>query len=221
MARTVTVEPCLLCVPGPHAGEEEGEMWKGMQAKAERFGRVFWHVVSHKARVEAVRTLAPKRCYFLEPSSKGAAKMTSSCEAADEYMADREWTRFLPGEAPTGRLTPSSSAVVFTRITFLTEDIRPVLDLWKYAEAADNTAPVRFMPGTCMQCVVPSDTMASHPKRTKSHLRKVVAIGELAEPFAVSLRRAVKRSPTPQPAETVAKKEKKAKKPGKGSSASE
>jgi hypothetical protein len=66
-------------------------------------------------------------------------------------------------------------------------DVEGVLDLWRYADAANQDLPVKFKLGLSTVCAVRRD-MASHPDRMKSRFRGIVAAGRLVEPYCTWVR---------------------------------
>ena len=84
----------------------------------------------------------------------------------------------------TGLLTKNVYALVFDQLKLS----NPVpIDLWEYRDFFEAHRPVRFRQGASTVCVAQED-MKKHPERMKSNIRQVVAIGRLAEPYAVWLR---------------------------------
>jgi len=184
----------VLSVMGPHAGEDSNVIFARKIADIRNLGRTFWVVRSHKAKPNMVQTIGSAArgraieplCAFLEPSSPGGSIPTKTCCAAAEYSADlSKWQRLPRGIGPvTGQMTRSACALVFDQLA-LCESV--VLDLWHYADAFHQEQPVKIRQGASTVGVICGDTSA-HPDRMKSHLRQVMAVGRLVEPFAVWLR---------------------------------
>lgn len=184
----------MLSVVGSHAGESSGEIFQRKIADIDRVGRTYWVICSHGARpdmVQAVGQAVSRRarealCAFLTASAPGGAVPTKASSLASEYSTDQSNWQLLPaGISPvTGQLTPSTCALVFDRLS-----LQPgaAADLWHYGDFFDQERPVKIRLGSSTVCVSPRDT-STYPERMKSHFREVLAVGRLAEPFAVWLR---------------------------------
>lgn len=187
-------EYSLFSVMGPHAGEDSDTIFARKTADIRNTGRTFWVIRSHKAKPDLIQTIgasvrgmsADPLCAFLSPSSPGGAGPTKTASAAAEYSADRsEWKALPHGISPvTGQMTPGTCALVFDQLRLLPS---AVVDLWRYADFLDPESPVKTRQGASTLGVTRRD-MSFHPDRMKNHLRHVVAVGRLVEPFAVWLR---------------------------------
>jgi hypothetical protein len=184
----------LFSVMGPHAGEDSGPIFARKIADIRNAGRTFWVVRSHKAKPDMIQTIGvdvgkqsgKPLCAFLAPASPGGAAPTKTSSAATEYSANRsEWQPLPPGITPvTGQITPATCALVFDQLWLQTS---VVIDLWRYADFFAPERPVRIRQGASTLGVIPGDT-SMHADRMKSHLRRIMAVGRLVEPFAVWLR---------------------------------
>ncbi len=189
-----TQEYSLFSVMGPHAGESSAAIFARKIADVRNAGRTFWVIRSHKAKPDMIQSVGATvcgrsgeaLCAFLAPSSPGGAVPTKTMCAAVEYSSDRcEWTPLPHGIIPvTGQLTPSTCALVFDQLCFLTST---VVDLWQYADFFDPELPVRIRQGASTLGVIRKNT-STHPDRMKSHIREVIAVGRFVHPFAVWLR---------------------------------
>jgi hypothetical protein len=189
-----TQEYSLFSVMGPHAGEDSDAILARKIADIRNAGRTFWVIRSHKAKpamVQAIGMTVRSRsreplCAFVAPSSPGGAVPTTTSSTATEYSADRcEWQTLLSGITPvTGQISSNTCALVFDQLCL--QDSAGV-DLWHYADFFDPDQPVRIQQGASTVGVVRGDT-STHPRRMKSHLRRIMAVGRLVEPFAVWLR---------------------------------
>jgi hypothetical protein len=187
-------EYSVLSVMGPHAGEESDAIFSRKIADIRNAGRTFWVVRSHKAKPDIIQTIGSAvrnrsgqpLCAFLHPSAPGGAVPTKTSSAASAYSADRSKWQALPASITpvTGQMTPNTCALVFDQLC-LQEST--VVDLWQYADFFDPAQPVKIRQGASTVGVVRGNT-SKHPDRMKSHLRKVMAVGRLVEPFAVWLR---------------------------------
>jgi hypothetical protein len=184
----------VFSVMGPHAGENSYTIFARKIADIRNVGRTFWVIRSHKARPEMIQTIGSAvrngsgepLCAFLAPSSPGGASPTKTSSAASAYSADRSAWQALPaGITPvTGKMTPSTCALVLDQLC-LQETV--VVDLWQYADFFNPAEPVKIRQGASTICVVRVNT-TTHLARMKSHLRQVIAVGRLVEPFAVWLK---------------------------------
>ena len=179
---------------GPHAGEDTDKIFARKIADIDKAGRTFWVIHSHKAKPNTVqevgktvrrRSIEPL-CAFLAPSSPGGVVPTKTATAALKYSTDRcKWEDLPPGISPvTGKMTQSTCALVFDRLVLLPST---TCDLWEYADFFNPEKPVKIRQGASTLSVIATDT-STHSDRMKSHIRQVLAIGRLVEPFAVWLR---------------------------------
>lgn len=179
---------------GPHAGEETDEIFTRKMDDICNSGRTFWLVRSHMAKPNmihefcsvAVQQACIPLCFFLEPSSPSGAMPTKSDDTASEYSSDfSTWNSLPKGIGPvTGRLSPRAFALVFDELKMKQSD---TIDLWDYANFFDPQQPIKIRQGASTVCAIGQDTR-THPDRMKSHLRCIIAIGRLVEPYAVWLR---------------------------------
>jgi hypothetical protein len=125
-------------------------------------------------------------CLFVEPSSKGGAAPAKSDSRAREYSADgATWLSLPSGLGPvTGLMTAGACALVFDELVLKEQT---TADLWDFAEFGAPNSPVIIRQGASTLCAVRKD-MKSHPDKMASNVRVVVAVGRLAEPYAVRLR---------------------------------
>jgi len=189
-----TPQYAVLTVMGPHAGEDSDVIFSRKIADIRAVGRTFWLIRSHKAKPDMVQRLCSTAfrqwftplCLFLEPSSPGGAAPTKTSSAATNYSSDgTEWRTLPQGIGPvTGQITRGACALVFDQLS-VTES--QVIDLWHYTDFFDQAQPVKIRQGASTVCVVRQDTR-THLDRMKSHLRRVMGIGRLTEPFAVWLK---------------------------------
>lgn len=189
-----TEEYSVFSVMGPHAGESSEVIFTRKIADVQEVGQTFWVVRSHKAKPNMIQALGSTVCgrsgvpicAFLAPSSPGGAVPTKTAATAIEYSIDRRrWESMPTGITPvTGKMTPSTCALVFDRLCLVTST---VVDLWQYADFFDPKLPVKIRQGASTLGVTRRDTSA-HPNRMKSHFRQVMAVGRLVHPFAVWLR---------------------------------
>lgn len=184
----------VLSVMGPHAGEDSEVIFARKIADIRNAGHTFWVIRSHKAKPDMIqmigravrsKSLAPL-CAFIAPSTPGGAVPTKTSSVAAEYSADRcEWKTIPANITPvTGRMSPNTGALVFDQIYHREFE---TVNLWDYAEFFNPEQPVRIQQGASTVGVMRGDT-STNARRMKSHLRQVMAVGRLVEPFAVWLR---------------------------------
>ncbi|MFA6132806.1 MAG: hypothetical protein WC869_02175 [Phycisphaerae bacterium] len=184
----------VLSVMGPHAGEDAGTIFKRKIDDTRRVGKTFWLVRSYKAKPLMVQNICREaggkamrvHCLFIEPSSKGGAIPTKSSSAACEYSADRlKWLSLPRSLGPvTGLMNAGACALVFDKLVL---QKHTTVDLWEFADFDDPCTPVVIRQGASTICAVRKD-MSSHPDRMKGNVRRLIAVGRLAEPYAVWLK---------------------------------
>ena len=180
---------CVISVMGAHAGEDADTIFGRKIDDCATIGCTFWVAKSPKARpaqVQAICDRGPGYVIFVDPASPGGARPTTESVRATEYSPDRaRWFSLPDGIGPvTGQMDNSATALVFDQLTI---DVDRTVDLWAYADAADSDQPLRFALGLSTACAVRKNTSA-HPRRMKSHHRRVVAVARLTDPYCVWLR---------------------------------
>jgi len=185
----------IISVIGPHAGEDENEIFKRKMSDIEVVGRTFWLIKSHKAKpnmVQAVCKQAQKEdhnvpCIFIQPFSLSGSTPTKISDSAKKFSTDNLMWSVLPsGLSPvTGKIKGSAYALIFNRLQLK----QGVLDLWAYADFLDPSKPLKIMQGGSTICALKMDT-SSFPdaKKIKSRFRGIVAVGNMQEPYAVWLK---------------------------------
>ena len=186
-------EYAVLSVMGPHAGEDATAIFGRKIADVQKVGKTFWLIHSYKARpdmVQRICAIASREgtsvpCYFLAPSSQGGASPTLHCVSANEYSTDNiNWHALPLGLSPvTGQIKRTACALVFGELHV---DATSTLDLWQYSDGLDQGQPIMIRQGASTICAFQKD-MTHHAARMKSHIRRVVAVGVLAKPYAVWL----------------------------------
>jgi hypothetical protein len=175
--------PAILSIIGWHAKEPPIEIVERKAGDIERAGISLWAYQSWKARTEAVQefahSYAKPTVFFLE----GSAAATGTDQAATQMSQDGVSWKDLPmgiGKV-TGKLK-GASGLVLGELSAVTNQM---IDLWEYLEHP-SLQPLRFQLGASTACVIPSPN--GPVSGMKSRVRRVVAIGRLAHPFAVFLR---------------------------------
>lgn len=183
----------VLSVMGPHAGEDEETIFARKIDDTRKCGKTFWLVRSTKANPALIQKLAEEAqtdgthvsCIFVAPSSPGGAQPTANSQVASMYSPDGEnWSSMPNRMTPvTGKLDRGAYALVFDELSLAEGEV----DLWGYGNFKDPSKPIHFRLGASTVCAVKRDT-SSHPRRMKSHIRRVVAVGRLCAPYAVWVR---------------------------------
>ena len=184
----------VISVMGPHAGEDAGTIFKRKIDDTRNVGKTFWLVRSYKAKPPTVQSICgvaagkgmKVHCLFVEPSSQGGAAPTKSSGAAREYSPDGvTWFALPKGLGPvTGLMNAGAYALVFDELIL---EGQAAVDLWDYADFVEPCSPVIIRQGASTICAVRKN-MSTHPKKAKANVRCLVAIGRLAQPYAVWLR---------------------------------
>lgn len=180
---------CVVSVMGAHAGESAATIFDRKAVDIERVGKTFWLIRSPKARPAQVQEICRKiRAYtfFVEASTKGGARPTTTKDAAREYSCDRvSWHSLPEGLGPvTGKLDGGATALVFD---MMTAEVNGTLDLWDYADLSGTHEPLRFRRGCSTVCAIREDTR-SHPEKMKAGNRRIVAVARLAKPYCAWIR---------------------------------
>lgn len=180
---------CIVSVMGDHAGEDSDAIFNRKKADIERLGVTYWLMRSPKARPPQVQEICksfPAYAIFVEPASKGGARLTTIEEEAKEYSDDGVLWHPLPKDLSrvTGKLDTGAAALVFDTMT---TDVSATLDLWDYGEASNVHKPLRFILGCSTVCAVRKDTKSLSGKM-KSRYRGIVTIARLADPYCVWVR---------------------------------
>ena len=183
----------IISVMGPHAGEGENEIFKRKMSDIEVVGRTFWLIKSHKAKpnmVQAICEQAQKEghnvpCIFIQPSAGSTPTKTS--DSAKKFSADNlVWSVLPSGLSPvTGKIDSRAYALIFNRLQLKQGD----LDLWDYANFFKPSQPLKIMQGGSTLCALRKDTSSlPDTEKIKSRFRRIVAVGNMQEPYAVWLK---------------------------------
>jgi hypothetical protein len=189
LTEALSASKCVISVMGDHAGEDVDAIVHRKIADIERTNRTFWLVKSPKAKpplVQEVCAYHRAHVLFISPATTGGARPTHVSERAVVYSADGLKWRALPaGLGPiTGKLDSRAYALVLDALETVEDG---TADLWRYADFADPDKPIKMILGCSTVCATKKD-MARHPDRLKSRLRRIVAVGRIAEPYCVFVR---------------------------------
>jgi hypothetical protein len=181
---------CIISVMGDHAGEGVDKIFKRKIEDITKINRTFWLVKSPKTKPELVQ----KMCHFdstyvvfVEPATKGGARPAIADKKATTFSENGFIWNPLPNQLGpvTGKLDSRAYALVFNKLE--TIDAKQEIDLWHYADFANQEKPVRMILGCSTVCAIKKD-MKGHPERLKSRFRRVVAVGLLVAPYCVWVR---------------------------------
>ena len=197
MVQIDSIKYLVISVMDPHAGESEDVIFSRKIMDIENVGITFWLVRSHKATPDKVQELCKKAksetadCYFVvvEPSSNRGASPTKTASAAKVYSKDgKNWLPLPKGLTPvTGYISPYGKGAYGIILDNLELVDDAVIDLWDYADFFDQDKPITIKIGESTICAIKKD-MSKHSGKIKTHLRRVIAIGKLHDPYCVYLR---------------------------------
>lgn len=184
-----------ISVIGPHAGELEDKIFRRKISDIEVVGRTFWLIRSHRSKPDMVQAICNHArsegysvpCIFIEPYSNAGSTPTKTSDSAIMFSADRaSWSKFPELLSPvTGKIDSTAYALVFDAL----KPEHGVLDLWGYADFFNPERPLRIMQGASTLCALQKDmTGFDDSEKIKSRFRRIVAIGNLCEPYAVWLK---------------------------------
>ena len=181
---------CIISVMGDHAGEGVDKIFKRKIEDITKINRTFWLVKSPKAKPELVQKMCrfdPTYVVFVEPATKGGARPAIVDKKATTFSEDGFKWNPLPNQLGpvTGKLDSRAYALVFNQLEIIAA--KQEIDLWRYADFADQENPIKMILGCSTVCAIKKD-MKGHPKRLKSRFRHVVAVGLLAAPYCVWVR---------------------------------
>ncbi len=183
----------IISVMGPHASESEKEIFERKIKDVNKTGTTFWLMRSWQAKPPMVQDICLKAkeegekvvTIFVEPSSIGGATPTKTVEKSKFYSKNnKDWKAMPSGLTPvTGKMGSNAYALVFDSLKMSDG----TLDLWGYANFFEQAKPVKIMRGASTLCAMKKN-MKNNKDRIQSHLRRIVAIGELCDPYGVWLR---------------------------------
>lgn len=183
MIQMVPKSPAVLSIIGWHAGESPADIIQRKRADIQQASNTIWLYQSQLASIQDVqrfgRLYANAAVYFL----KGSAYPATTAQIAREMSSNGSNWGPLPrgigkvkGRLPGGGLFIGALSAPLSGYE---------IDLWEYLEHS-TTMPLRFRRGASTACVVVSQ--AGPVQGMNSRIRKVIAIGQLAPPYAVYLR---------------------------------
>ena len=184
----------VISVMGAHAGETEDEIFQRKIGDIKKIGHTFWLIKSFRAKPNMIQQICQKAkkenievyCNFIEASSsKGAAPTKEASRAKSCSSNGKNWEDLPKGLSPvTGKIDRSAYALVFNQLELVHAKR---IDLWDYANYFEQDHPVRISQGGSTLCGVKKD-MKTHTNKIKAHIRKVIALGRLCDPFCVWLK---------------------------------
>lgn len=180
--RTAT-SAALLSIVGWHGNESPEQILTRKIKDIQIGGHTLWVYQSWKARRDQVAVLARNNpgmeVYFLE----GGAAPTSRSEAASQFSPDGiNWEGVSPHLGPvTGKLS-GGVALMLDELSIVSDRW---IDLWEYVDH-ELQQPLKFARGASTVCAAP--VPSGHAPGMKSRHRRIVAVGRLCAPYAVSIR---------------------------------
>ncbi|SRR5260221_14216864 len=182
MIQRVPTCPAVLSIIGWHAGESPDVIINRKRADIQKAKNTIWMYQSQLASVQAVQRFGNAQnsaVYFLE----GSAYPASTTQAARQMSSNgSNWGALPQGISDvTGKL-PGGGLVIGSLSQTLSDH---EIDLWDYFEHS-TSQPLRFRQGASTACVVVAQN--GPIAGMKSRIRKIVAVGQLAPPYAVYLR---------------------------------
>jgi hypothetical protein len=185
----------IISVMGPHAGEDAEQIFSRKIHDIQSIGKTFWVIKSYKANPHIAQSLYKEAknenrnvyCFFIEPATKGGARPTTFARQAQVCSKDKiNWEPLPSSLSPvTGKIDTNSYALVFEELGLIRDQLD--LNLWNYAEFENHDQPIIPKLGVSTICSISKD-MSNHPERTKTNIRKVIAIGKLSELCCVWLK---------------------------------
>lgn len=188
----------IISVMGPHAGEDENEIFKRKMLDIEFLGRTFWLLRSHKAKPNMVQEVCKQAqkeghnvlCFFIQPSSPGGSIPTKTSDNAKKFSTDNlVWSVLPSGLSPlTGKIDRGAYALVFNNLQMK----GGVLDLWDYVDYFEPSKPLKIIQGSSTICALRKDINSfqdthQETEKIKSRFRGLIAVGSMQEPYAVWL----------------------------------
>ncbi len=183
----------VISVIGPHADESEEEILERKRKEIKEIGNSFWLHKSYNAKPDIVQNLCKEAlkernapiCIFIQASSKKGAQATKQGDRMREFSVDRkQWKRIPAGILVTG--SPKNAFImIFNKLDLIKE--KKCLDLWNYSLFGFPGKAIKIALGASTICCL-KESSKDDPNKMKSNLRKVVAIGKLAYPFAAWVR---------------------------------
>lgn len=191
VSRALSWPVAVISVVGSHAREDLKPIFMRKQHDITNAGVTFWAFISRSASPTLVQRLGARNkgapVLFIASATAGGAVPTVSSDRAREFSIDRSVWQPLPKKIGpvTGSLSRSGTALVLGRLDLAAQDC--VIDLWAYANFEDTASPVKIARGASTLCAQQGNT-GRHPDAMRSHLRTVLAIGWVYEPYAAWLR---------------------------------
>jgi hypothetical protein len=181
MSKFVSRCPAILSIVGWHAGESVEDIIRRKCADVMKTGSTLWVYQSWKARVQEVQKFGSvflnPLVYFLEGKAFPAG---TEHKAGQMSIDQKDWFDLPKG---IGKVTGKLPGGAFVIDSLAAVDDRKI-DLWDYAEHP-SLHSLKFQQGASTVCAVPAQK--GQVLGMKDHIRKVMAVGRLAVPYAVFL----------------------------------
>lgn len=184
---------CIISVMGPHAGENNENIFNRKINDIMRLGFSYWIIRSSGAKVETVQAFfeGEDNAYviFVTPSTSSAAIPTASSQPARLISFDGHFWKKIPDEMSpvTGRIDKMTCGLVLDHLEYY--PTAPVdLDLSNYCDPASTSKGITIMQG---RSTVVAQKVAGQilQIKMKSIARKIIGVGKLKYPYAVWLQK--------------------------------
>lgn len=188
--QVISNEYLIISIVGSHANEDLSNIFLRKQQEIQKTSRAYWLVQSHKAKTALVQVFCEEArvegfdvyCLFIEPAQPGGANPTLHDTVATAFSADnQDWKPFPDGIKVTGKISKSSTALIFDELKILNTPV--AFNLGNCFEYRTGY-PVNFMLGASTICCTHHSS-----GEQDTHLRKIVGFGKLTFPSAVYLRK--------------------------------
>ena len=160
MNKALEAKFVIISVIGPHAGENESQIFNRKIKDIEVSGKTFWLIKTRKANPDMIQQICLHAkeenkdvfCIFIEPSSVGRSVPTKISSAAKMFSIDRRnWFEIPKDITPvTGKIDRSACALIFNELTLE----KGIIDLWNYADFFDPVQPIKIIRGASTVCAI-------------------------------------------------------------------
>lgn len=181
----------LICVIGPHAGEDLETIFKRKIKDIEQCSYTYWICKSRVISPEIISSFQEynnqKDLYilFIKTTTNSQGKDTKNADAAIYVEEDEKWKELDPKLSPiTGKMP--TSGFKFGEITLVNEKEKTI-DLSEYVEWSPDKekrgCSIQIMMGKSTLCI----TKSKKKQNMKNSVRQIVGYAKLIIPFCVKL----------------------------------
>lgn len=176
-------EYVFISVMGPHANENEEEIFARKADDIKKVGESFWVSKINKKFVEECRRKLEGKAGYLLLVEPNSAINTKTGERAKQYSEDKTNWKDIDAKISqvTGKLGKGATAYYFDGIEMCND--KKDLDLNYYGEGNDYLKALKFRQGHSNVFAKKGDIKM--PDGMKSHKRNVVAVLRLKYPYVV------------------------------------